>query len=162
VALCPWTVLAGGKIRTDEEGERRRTTGEKGRTLLNPNWERSEKEKNMHYKLQHIATEVGTKGITSGKYREYARDFGQGLEWLTGTQVAIAYLMQKTPYVSPLVGGRSVEHWLANIEALTITLSSDHIKSIEATTDPEFDMGFPTTLVVSSNREHSCGWGTRN
>ncbi|TEB37632.1 Aldo/keto reductase [Coprinellus micaceus] len=126
VALCPWTVLAGGKIRTDEEGERRRTTGEKGRTLLNPNWERSEKEKNMHYKLQHIATEVGTKGITS---------------------VAIAYLMEKTPYVSPLVGGRSVEHWLANIEALTITLSSDHIKSIEAATDPEFDMGFPTTLV---------------
>ena len=43
-------------------------------------------------------------------------------------QVAIAYLMQKTPYVFPIVGGRKVEHLLANIEALEITLSNDQIK----------------------------------
>lgn len=30
VALAPWTVLAGGKIRTDAEEERRLVTGEKG------------------------------------------------------------------------------------------------------------------------------------
>ena len=30
MALAPWNVLAGGKIRTDEEEERRRQTGEKG------------------------------------------------------------------------------------------------------------------------------------
>lgn len=30
MALAPWNVLAAGKIRTDEEEERRRETGEKG------------------------------------------------------------------------------------------------------------------------------------
>lgn len=30
LALAPWSVLAAGKIRTDEEEERRRKTGEKG------------------------------------------------------------------------------------------------------------------------------------
>ena len=31
MALAPWNVLAGGKIRTDEEEERRRQTGERGK-----------------------------------------------------------------------------------------------------------------------------------
>lgn len=31
MALAPWNVLAGGKIRTDEEEQRRRATGEKGK-----------------------------------------------------------------------------------------------------------------------------------
>ena len=30
MALAPWNVLAAGKIRSDEEEERRRETGEKG------------------------------------------------------------------------------------------------------------------------------------
>lgn len=30
MALAPWNVLAAGKIRTDEEEQRRRETGEKG------------------------------------------------------------------------------------------------------------------------------------
>ena len=47
MALAPWKVLASGKIRTDEEEERRQT-GEKGRTfgLVPTGWERNEKEKN--------------------------------------------------------------------------------------------------------------------
>ncbi len=30
LALAPWNVLAGGRLRTDEEEEQRRQTGEKG------------------------------------------------------------------------------------------------------------------------------------
>ena len=30
LALAPWNVLAGGHIRTDEEEQKRRETGEKG------------------------------------------------------------------------------------------------------------------------------------
>ena len=30
MALCPWNVLAAGKIRTDAEEDKRRETGEKG------------------------------------------------------------------------------------------------------------------------------------
>ena len=44
--------------------------------------------------------------------------------------VAIAYVMQKTPYVFPIVGGRKVEQLHANIEALGIALSPAHIAAI--------------------------------
>ena len=33
MALAPWNVLAGGKLRTDEEEAKREATGEKGRTV---------------------------------------------------------------------------------------------------------------------------------
>ena len=62
-------------------------------------------------------------------------------------QVAIAYLMQKTPYVFPIVGGRKVEHLLANIEALEITLSNDQIKYLESVVS--FEPGFPYWVIVS-------------
>ena len=62
-------------------------------------------------------------------------------------QVAIAYLMQKTPYVFPIIGGRKVEHLLANIEALEITLTNDHIKYLESVV--QFEPGFPYWMIVS-------------
>lgn len=61
--------------------------------------------------------------------------------------VAIAYLMQKTPYVFPIVGGRKVEHLLGNIEALDIALTEEHVKQIEDAVP--FDPGFPHTMIVS-------------
>ena len=62
-------------------------------------------------------------------------------------QVAIAYLMQKTIYVFPIVGGRKVEHLMANIEALEITLSNDQIKYLESVVS--FEPGFPYWVIVS-------------
>ena len=55
--------------------------------------------------------------------------------------------MQKTPYVFPIIGGRKVEHLLANIEALEITLSNDHIKYLESVVP--FEPGFPYWMIVS-------------
>ena len=68
MALAPWNVLAGGKIRTDEEEERRRQTGENGRTLslIPAGWERNEKEKRVCKALEKVASEIGAKHITSG------------------------------------------------------------------------------------------------
>lgn len=66
LALAPWAVLAGGKIRTDEEEERRRQTGENGRTMFLPDWERDEKEKKVCKALEKVAAEVGAKHITAG------------------------------------------------------------------------------------------------
>jgi len=68
MALAPWNVLAAGKIRTDEEEERRRKTGEKGRMLMDPHWERNEEEKKICKALELVAKQVGAKSITSGKY----------------------------------------------------------------------------------------------
>ena len=66
MALAPWNVLAAGKIRTDEEEENRRQTGENGRTLLGSDWERNEKEKTVCKALEKVAAEIGAKHITSG------------------------------------------------------------------------------------------------
>jgi aryl-alcohol dehydrogenase-like predicted oxidoreductase len=61
--------------------------------------------------------------------------------------VAIAYVLQKTPYVFPIIGGRKVEHMLANVEALSISLTPEQISSIESVIP--FNPGFPHTIIVS-------------
>ncbi|KAH8102109.1 aryl-alcohol dehydrogenase [Cristinia sonorae] len=120
MALAPWNVLGGGKIRTDEEEERRRQTGENGRTMFAPNWERNENEKKISKALEVVAKEVGARSISA---------------------VAIAYVMQKAPYVFPIIGGRKVEHLLSNLEALEIALTDEHIAYLESILP--FERGFP-------------------
>lgn len=61
--------------------------------------------------------------------------------------VALAYVMQKTPYVFPIVGGRKVEHLLDNIAALEIALSEEQVKYLEDVLP--FVRGFPHDMVVS-------------
>ncbi|GBE89945.1 hypothetical protein SCP_1702710 [Sparassis crispa] len=74
--------------------------------------------------LEEVAAQVGTKSITS---------------------VAIAYAMQKVPYVFPIVGGRKVEHLMENIEALSISLSPEQIAYLEGILP--FEPGFPYTTI---------------
>lgn len=62
--------------------------------------------------------------------------------------VAIAYLLQKAPFVFPVVGGRKVEHLLANLESLDIALDDGQIKYLESVIP--FDPGFPSTMIVSA------------
>lgn len=66
LALAPWGVLGGGKIRSNAEEARRRETGEKGRTIMNPNWERTPQEKKVCDVLEEIAKEVDCESITAG------------------------------------------------------------------------------------------------
>ncbi|KAF8192149.1 NADP-dependent oxidoreductase domain-containing protein [Pholiota molesta] len=123
MALAPWNVVAGGKLRSDEEEARRAATGEKGRLMLG-DWRRNEEEIRMSNALEKVAKEVGAKHITS---------------------VAIAYLMHKTTFVFPLVGGRKVEHLVANLEALDIELTDEHIAFLESIVP--FHPGFPASII---------------
>lgn len=68
MAIAPWNVLAGGKLRTDEEEERRRQTGERGRVLHSDDWERTEDERKISKALEVVAKQVGAKSITSGEH----------------------------------------------------------------------------------------------
>ncbi|TCD66111.1 hypothetical protein EIP91_001763 [Steccherinum ochraceum] len=132
MALAPWDVLHGGKIRTDEEEERRRRTGEGGRSATDPNWERNEDEKKVCRALEKVAKEVGAKSITA---------------------VAIAYVMQKSPYVFPIIGGRKVEHLHSNIEALDINLTPEHISYIESILP--FQRGFPYDFFGAADTDYN-------
>lgn len=71
MALAPWNVLAGGKIRTDEEEEQRRQTGENGRAWSG-DWERNDLEKKACKVLEEIAAKLRVKHITSGVFIEAA------------------------------------------------------------------------------------------
>ena len=56
--------------------------------------------------------------------------------------------MHKAPYVFPIIGARKVEHLHANLEALDISLTDEHIKELESAVP--FDVGFPYNFWVSS------------
>jgi hypothetical protein len=64
MAIAPWDVLGAGKIRTDEEEQRRRETGEKGRQ--GANWERTEEERKVCLALEEVAKQIGAKSIQAG------------------------------------------------------------------------------------------------
>ncbi|KAH0831887.1 NADP-dependent oxidoreductase domain-containing protein [Lanmaoa asiatica] len=131
LALAPWQVLAGGKFRTDEEEKERLQSGENGRTTFSADWKRNDNERAMSAALEKVAKEVGARHITA---------------------VAIAYVMQKAPYVFPIIGGRKVEHLQANLEALEIVLTPKHIEYLESIVP--FDPGFPITMIGNGN-EHN-------
>jgi aryl-alcohol dehydrogenase-like predicted oxidoreductase len=61
------------------------------------------------------------------------------------TSVALAYVMQKTPYVFPIVGGRKLEHLKGNIAGLSIDLTESDMKDIEEANS--FDIGFPMNFL---------------
>ena len=60
------------------------------------------------------------------------------------TSVAMAYVMHKTPYVFPIVGGRTIDHLKQNIEALALELTQEDIDEIEGAVP--FDIGFPNNF----------------
>ncbi|KAJ7777361.1 NADP-dependent oxidoreductase domain-containing protein [Mycena metata] len=124
LALAPFGVLAYGNLRSDSEEQKRKETGELGRTLFKPQWERTEDERNIVHALEKVAEEVGAKSMHA---------------------VAIAYVMQKVPYCFPIIGGRKVENMLSNIEALDISLSEAQIAYLESIVP--FNPGFPHTMI---------------
>lgn len=64
------------------------------------------------------------------------------------TSIALAYVLQKAPYVFPVIGGRKVDQLKSNIEALSVELTQEEIYEIE---DAEkWDPGFPLNFVFES------------
>ena len=61
------------------------------------------------------------------------------------TAVALAYVMKRTPYVFPIIGGRKVSHLQDNIRGLEIELSAEQIKFLESVLP--FDIGFPMNFI---------------
>jgi len=128
-----WNVLAGGKIRTDAEEQRRLESGEQGRSLFG-DWKRSPQERAICAELENVAKEIGAQNITS---------------------VAIAWIMQKAPYVFPIIGGRKVEHLHQNLEALSLHLTDEQIKRLDGIVP--FNKGFPYDI-FGDGSEYNIGY----
>lgn len=116
MSLAPWGALGGGYFKTDAQ---RAATKEVGRNFMPA----TEHILSVSKALEALATKKNT-GITS---------------------IALAYVMQKTPYVFPIVGGRTVDHLKSNVEALSLELSQEDIEEIEKASP--IDLGFPHTMV---------------
>ena len=132
MAIAPWGVVGGGKIRTDAEEQRRLESGEHGRSLRS-DWKRTPEERQICLELEKVAKDLGVESITA---------------------IAIAWIMQKAPYVFPIIGGRKVEHLEQNLEALSIRLTDEQMKRLDSIVP--FEKGFPYDLMVRTSQHSFC------
>ncbi|CRG91354.1 hypothetical protein PISL3812_08402 [Talaromyces islandicus] len=118
MGIAPYGVLNQGRFQTRqgfEEREKKNT----GRNLI----PMSSRDKQVSAVLEELANKKNCQLL----------------------QVALAYCLQKTPYVFPIVGVRKVEHIQGSIDGLNVELSDDEIMQIEKAYP--FDHGFPHTFL---------------
>ncbi|KAL4897913.1 NADP-dependent oxidoreductase domain-containing protein [Aspergillus ambiguus] len=128
MALAPWDVLGSGKFQTKKAIEERKQRGEGLRSMIGPKTQTEEEEK-MSAALEKVANEHGIESVTA---------------------IALAYVLQKTTNVFPLVGGRKVEHLRDNIQALKIRLTKEQIEYLESV--KPLDPGFPNDFIGEDPR----------
>ncbi|KAM0330082.1 hypothetical protein ACHAQA_004253 [Verticillium albo-atrum] len=128
MAICPWDVLGGGKFQSKKQLEARSQAGEGLRNMFGG--EQSDAELRISAALAEVAAEHGTESVQ---------------------QIALAYVLQKTRHVFPMIGGRKVEHLEDNIKALSISLTDDQISRLEGV--KKFEVGFPMDFIGHDPRE---------
>jgi aryl-alcohol dehydrogenase-like predicted oxidoreductase len=123
MALAPWGSIGRGKFR--KAGDKLRSV--RGET-------QTEEELKMSAALEKVADELSSQaGLKEGE------------EPYSLTAVALAYVLQRTPYVFPIIGGRKVSHLKDNVRGLEITLSEEQVKFLEE--QVKFDVGFPMNFI---------------
>lgn len=118
MGICPYASLGGGRFQTESEYKEREKNnpGRKGKPY-------TDREKAVAKVLEKVANEKGAKL----------------------TDVALAYVRSKAPYVFPIVGCRKMEHLTGNIKALSTSLGEKEVAEIDSAY--EFDPGFPHTFL---------------
>ncbi|KAH8913366.1 Aldo/keto reductase, partial [Atractiella rhizophila] len=123
MAIAPYGVLGSGKFQSKAALEKREKEGEGLRTWIGRNKQDS-KEIEMSNVLENIGNELGGASVTA---------------------VALAYTLQKYPYVFPIIGGRKVAHLHDNLKALEIQLEPRHFESLEKVLEHRW--GFPVRVL---------------
>jgi aryl-alcohol dehydrogenase-like predicted oxidoreductase len=124
MALAPWGAIGGGGFKTKAQREANQSGG---RTLA--------------------FSVVGNEAKVSDVLEKIANSKSPDTPI---TSVALAYVMHKTPYVFPIVGGRKIEHLKSNIEALGLRLTDEEIQEIDDAYG--FEMGFPHSFLSPLNK----------
>ena len=118
MGLAPWASLGGGNFKSSAQWEEISRSGNPGRGTA-----ATERDIAVSKVLENVAKRHGT----------------------VITSVALAYVLRKAPYVSPIIGGRKVEQLESNIQALGLDLSDEDVREIEG--GYEFDVGFPMNFL---------------
>ncbi|KAL2109597.1 hypothetical protein VUR80DRAFT_2271 [Thermomyces stellatus] len=118
MGLAPYGVLNQGRFQT-KKGFEERDKNNRGRKFIPT----SSRDRQVSAVLEKIADRKGCDLL----------------------HVALAYCMQKTPYVFPIVGARKVEHIQGSINGLSTRLTEEEIHEIDGAY--VFDHGFPHTFL---------------
>lgn len=96
------------------------------------------------------SNDPGRKGETSDAYKAVSTKLEAVAEAKEATlhNVVLAYVMQKAPYVFPLVGTRTLKHLKDAVEGLRVNLSDDDLHQIDQA--GPFDPKFPHTFLCGS------------
>ena len=124
MALAPWDVLGGGQFQTKKALEERKKNNETLRKIVGDGTQ-AEEDAKISAALEKVAAEHGPD--------------------VSITAIALAYVMQKTVNVFPIVGGRKIEHLKDNIRALSIHLTDSQIEALEK--ESPLDVGFPNNFI---------------
>ena len=123
MALSPWGAIGGGSFKTRAQREGPDEGGRKMKLMIIGNEE----------KVSDVLEDIAN-----------SKDPVPPI-----TSVALAYVMHKSPYVFPIVGGRKVSHLEGNIAALGLRLSPEEINQIDGAYG--FEMGFPHIFLNPNN-----------
>ncbi|KAF8582509.1 aryl-alcohol dehydrogenase AAD14 [Ramaria rubella] len=126
MAIAPWGAVGQGRFKSKDEIEGRKRSGEIIRSYYGEG--QSALEEKVSAALEKVGKELDA----------------------SITAVALAYCLQRCPYVFPVVGGRKVAHLLDNIKAVELHLSEEQIKYLESQT--AFDPGFPQNVFGTDPR----------
>lgn len=124
MALAPYGVLNQGRFQTRQGFEEREKNNSEGRNMIPI----AKVDKQVSAVLEDLAVKRGGD--------------------VTLLNIALAYVMQKTPYVFPIIGGRKVEHLLGNLKGFELVLTDDEMHQIDCAY--EFRHGFPTDFLSSA------------
>jgi len=131
MALAPWDVLGSGKLQSKKALEERKKSGEQLRRMMGDGTQTEEE-----VKFSEVLVRIAE---------------AHGLE--SPTTIALAYVLNKAPYVFPIVGGRKVEHLHDNIKAIELKLTDEEMKEIESV--KPFEVGFPNDFLGPNPHIHS-------
>jgi 1-deoxyxylulose-5-phosphate synthase len=118
VGLIPWSPLARGRLTRDwDETSARSETDEFGKTLYA---QTAEADKRVVERVAEIAKERG----------------------VPRAQIALAWVLQKKPVSSPIIGATKINHLEDAVGALSIKLTSEEVSRLEEPYIPHPVLGF--------------------
>ncbi|MBA3546962.1 MAG: aldo/keto reductase [Nannocystis sp.] len=124
LAITPWGVLGAGMLSGKYAGgkppEDTRRAGWNANRLTEKNYA-------IAAELEKVAVELGR----------------------TSSQVAIAWVRQKSRVVIPIIGARKHEQLLDNLKAADLTLSAEHMQRLDAVS--AIELGFPHDFLASDS-----------
>lgn len=124
LAITPWGVLGAGMLSGKYAG------GKPPEDTRRAGWNASrltEKNYAIAAELEKVAVELGR----------------------TSSQVAIAWIRQKSRVVIPLIGARKHEQLLDNLKAVDLTLAPEHMQRLDAVS--AIQLGFPHDFLASDS-----------